>query len=532
MLDLMEWSGEQSDYQMTSLYATLSALVNPASIVYTEYADIKRTVKREKTKDGYKTEEITDDILSGFKDTVVSTDELFIENFFEPDIQKQGWLVWRRVISYSMAEERFKGKKNFEHVQPGIQTLFNDANQTFYWVYDPNMRQMMVEWVQYYNRSLDLKLDVLNGVLVGDYDACNPRNDKLYPFVKFGYEIINNRCFYYKSLAFKLMHDANIINTLYPMIIDGTYLNLFPPMVLAGEENVSSNIIVPGRATALTNPASTLMPIQLGTNLKAGFDSLNTVEESLNQSSEVPVNNQNQKGETAYEISVRENERNTILGLFIQMIGSFVKQYGRLRLGDIVQYLTIGEVQKIEGDMADPATEQALENAPLVYRTFLRHGKESAGKLKTRKISFDSSLPNELPIEGYDKQVEKMSYETMDKQGGFESDTELFRVNPELFRDLTYMLVVSPDVMNPLSESVERAYNLEVYDRGIANPIADQEAIFELLLESTPTTKKDPSKFIMKQNPLQNPAMQAMGGMNPPQPTGLPKAPQPAMAGQ
>src|SRR5205085_10666677 len=137
----------------------------------------------------------------------------------------------------------------FEHVKPGIQTIYNDANQTFYQVYDPNMRPYMVEWVQYWNRTLDLKIDVMNGIMVSDYDNPNPRNDKLYPFTWTGYEVINNRCAYFKSLAFKLMHDANIINTLYPMIIDGTYLNLFAPGIIAGEENIGSNIIVPGRVT-------------------------------------------------------------------------------------------------------------------------------------------------------------------------------------------------------------------------------------------------------------------------------------------
>ncbi len=73
--------------------------------------------------------------------------------------------------------------------------------------------------------------------------------------------------------------------------------------------------------------------------------------------------------------------------------------------------------------------------------------------------------------------------------------------------------------MNPLSENVERAYNLEVYDRSVQNPIANQEEIFKLLLESTPTTKKDPDKFIAQQQPGMMPGMPQM---NPPQPMGKP----------
>lgn len=523
MSDLMEWSGEQSNYSMTSLYNALSALVNPVAITYTEYCEVYRSVKRDKENGAWKAVRELDPVLSGFKDVQVSPDELFIENFYEPDIQKQSWVIWRRVIPYQRAEAMFNGHPNFVHVKPGIQTIYNDANQTFYWVYDSNMRPYMVEWVQYWNRSLDLKIDVLNGVMCSDYDNPNPRNDKLYPFTWTGYEIINNRCAYFKSLSFKLQPDANILNTLYPMNIDATYLGLFQPGVIAGEENVASNIIVPGRITALSNPGATYTPIQLGTNFKAGQEMMKVVEDSLNQSSTAPVTPENLNDATAYAISVKEQERNTELGLFIQMIGSFVKQYGRLRLGDILQYLTIGQVDTI------------VDNPELVYKTFLMHNKGEQGN-KTRKIVFDKTLPNAVPADQYDKQVEKLSFDTLDKQGGHESDVELYRANPELYRDLTYMLVVSPDVMNPLSENVERAYNLELYDRLIQNQRADQEQALELLLQSTPTTKKNPKKYIAKENPMaQNPldqAKQAMGGLNPPQPTPLPnQALTPALAG-
>ena len=79
--------------------------------------------------------------------------------------------------------------------------------------------------------------------MLTDFDNPNPRQDKLYPFDKFGYEPINNRFFYYKSLAFKLQHDADIINTIYQMVIDGTFLAIFKPMVNVGGEIIASDVI-------------------------------------------------------------------------------------------------------------------------------------------------------------------------------------------------------------------------------------------------------------------------------------------------
>lgn len=488
MEDLMEWAADQSNYAQTSLYRTITALTDPASIGYTEYCEVYRDVKRPNGEGGYTKERIVDETLSGFQDIVVPVDELFIENFYEQNIQKQAWLIWRKVISYSLAETKYRQYENFKYVNPGVQVLYNDANQSFYQVYDTNMRPYDVEEVTYWNRALDLKIVIVNGVMMTPHDNPNPRNDKLYPFDKFGYEMINNRCFYYKSLAFKLQQDADIVNTLYPMVIDGTYLNLMPPMIQIGDEMIGSDVMVPGSVHNLTSPNADLKAVSTQNDLKAGLTALATVEESLNESSQEPLQQgDKQPGSmTAYEISRLEQNAATVLGLFIKMISQHVKDFGKLRMGDILQYLTIADVNKI------------TDNAPLVYKTFLMHDRQNEGKTQTRKIRFSDGMTSE-PMTS--EQQMSASYDVLDEGGGDEVDVELWKVNPELFRNLTYMLTVSPDVLNPKSEDLIRAFDLETYDRLIANPMADQDEALRLLLSTNPKTKRNPDKYIMEQQP-------------------------------
>lgn len=511
MSDLIEWASDQSDYSHYSLMRTLSALTDPASIGYTEYCETYRTVKREKEEGGaWKKEDMLDESLSGFQDTVVPVNELYIENFYEPDVQKQGWLLWRRVISYSLAKAKYEKKyKNFEYVSPGVQLIYNDANQTFYQVYDTNMRQYDVEEVIYWNKGLDVKLIEVNGCLLTDCENPNPRIDKQYPFDKFGYSVINSKCFYYKSLIFHMMHDVNIINTLYPMIVDGTYLNIMPAMVQVGGETLGGDVIVPGAVSTLSSPDADLRAIQSTTpqGLVAGMNTLQQVEESNDESSQDPIQQgQDASGQkTAYEISRLEQNAATVLGLFIKMISQHVKDFGRLRIGDILQYLTIAEADQVVG------------NEKLLYKTFILHDKQSSGRSKTRKIIFDSSLPDEPQTK---EQRLQLSYDTLEKQDKG-NDVELYRANPELFRNLKYMATVSPDVLNPMSEDLERAYSLEEYDRAIANPMLDQEQVTrDFLLGAYPKSRKDPDKYFAKQQAMpldpgqqaQQAAMQAMGG--------------------
>lgn len=494
MEDLMEWSGDQSNYVDTSMNAVVSSLFNPASITYTEYGEVYRNVKKEQGENGrWKVEEMLDEDLSGFKDTPVACDELYIENFYESDLQKQGWLIWRKVIGYDLAASKYSKYDNWKFVKPGVQVIFNDPNQTFYESYDDNMRTESVEEVIYWNKKMDLKLIMVNAVLLTSFDNPNPRQDKLYPFIKFGYELMDEgKCFYYKSLAFKMQSDANIINTLYPMIIDGTYLNIFNPMVNYGSETISSDVIVPGGVTTLTDPNSKLTTIPVAQDIKAGMDTLMKVEESVSESSEDAITQGQSPGAdtTAYEISRIEQNATTVLGLFIKMIAQYVRQYGRLRVGDILQHLTIADVDKITDD------------APLVYKAFLVKGQGKQGK---KKIQFTGDVPDEPTSK---KDQLKRSYDVLGEQN--RTGMEIYKVNPKLFRDLCYQVVVSPDVLHPKSDDLERAMKLELYDRAIQNPTADQEKVFTDFLLGAYKDIKQPEDYVAKQQPGQQPQQNTM----------------------
>lgn len=492
MEDLMEWTGDVSNYPYVALMRVITAMSSPASIGYTEYTETTRIVKTEKNDDGsWKEERILDEAYPCFNDCIVPVTQIYIENVYEPDIQRQGFVIWRKVYSYSEAQTKYSDYDNFKFVRPGVQTIYDDANRQFYYVYDPNMRQEDVEEIIYWNKNLDLKIIKVNGIMLTDADNPNPRKDKLYPFDKFYYEPINSRFFYGKSLAFKLQHDADVVNTLYQMVIDGTYLSIFKPMVNVGGEIIASDVIVPGAVTTLSDPNADLRAINVGADLKYGLETLAVVEKSISESSQEPLQqgeDKNASSTTAYEISRLEANANTVLGLFLQMIAKHVKDFGKLRLSDILQYLTVPEVVDIE------------DNPELVYKTFFVSGK---GGSQNKRIELDKEMPDSYTEEEY----MDASYDLYVKEE--QSKMEIARVNPELFRQLKYKVTISPDVLNPKSDDLMRAFNLEAFDRMVAAPpgMFDPEETAKLLLHSTPTTKTDVDKYVAKQP---DPAQQAM----------------------
>lgn len=500
MSDLMEWSTMNTNaaFADVSLKAVMAALVRPVSIVQTQYVTVLRDVKREKLADGtYRMERIVDEDLSGFQDESVPSDQVFIPDFYQPDIQKQGWVIRRRVRPFTLLRTLYGQYEDFEHVSPGVQCIFNDANQEFYNTYDPEMTQDDGEEVLYWNKSLDLFLISVNGILLTDPDNPNPREDKLYPFATFGYEFLraNGDCFYWKSLAFKTMPDDKIVNTLYPMIIDGTYLAIMPPMVNIGGEIIESDVIVPGGVTTFSSPDADLKPLAVQSeNLKAGMDALFQVEKNISEDAFQPLQNGDvpQPNTPAYNVAAAEKNAKLMMGPFLDTVGRYVKQMGRLRIGDILQNLTMPEVTAIEGSA----------NAELVYKTFvLPQGKARA---KSRKIEFSLDMPDK-DLKASD--ALKLSYKILEDQG---EKASLARVNPTLLRQLKYLCFVGTDVLQPMSEELEAQWNLQTYDRMVQAPnIFDPEETGKLLMETSPTTRKHPDKYLAKAQPQQ--PMQAQG---------------------
>jgi len=274
------------------------------------------------------------------------------------------------------------------------------------------------------------------------------------------------------------------------MVIDGTYLNIFKPMTVTGGESIGSDVIVPGAVTTLQDPGSELKPIMVSTDISAGMETLNIVQQSVNESSQEPTTHAEGANKmTATQTAILEKNNQVLMGFSMTLYGSFVKQFGELLIGDILQYMTVADVKDIEGKDS------------MVYKSFLLPDKMSGDKMKTHKISFDINLPGGKLSQ---QDLEDISFGILDDEGGDESTLQLFKVNPEKFRNLKYLTKISPDILNPVSENTERAFKLEEYDRAIKNPLIDQEAITrDFLLGAYPASKRDPDKYMKSKQDLQ-----------------------------
>ena len=497
MAYLVDWAREQANYPHMALFRTIASLYSPISWGYSEYVQVYRNVKDKKVNGKWTYKQIIDEDESGFQHLPVSTDQVYFSNFYEREAQKQDFIIWRRIISFDKFKSKYPVEQypNAAYVQPGIQVIMDDANRGFYNVYDPHMRGEDVEECIRWRKDTDSKEIMVNGIMISEAYAPNPRADHQYPWDCFYYLPINERCIAGKSLIFSLGPESALLNTQYQMLNDANFLNLFPPTITSGSDKVGMDVIVPGLNLAFSDKDVTIQPLRTANDqsMRSAMEVMKSVEASLAESSQDPIQQGQSPGSasTAYEISRIEQNAATVLGLSIKFLSfSHVIPYGKLLLSDILQYMTIADAEKV------------TESGGLMYKTFF--AKEPGKTGKNNKISFDANMPDSMT----EDQKMEMSFALLVKQGGTKADMTLWKVNPILFREHKFMFTIDSDVLNPRSADLIRAFDLETYDRAIASPVADQEKVFtDLLMATNPKTAKDPQAYIKPPAPPQIPGL-------------------------
>jgi len=493
MKDLMEFSWEQSKYERLFVSAVISMLVAPIVIVSEEYGDVKRKIKEIKEDGTWKLKIVRDELYSGFQNSLVPVGEMFITNFYEPDWQKQRCLIRRRIVEHTVLEQKYAGNKRFEkYVEAGVR-IFSGENNQFYRSHDTDLEGYLDEEITYYNRFDDLEIRVVNGVLMDDPDRPLQRKDKMYPFVFGGGEMITDRFAFRKSVTAKLWKEQEIVDVMYRMVIDGSFLKIFPSMIAYGDEAVSSVVMVPGALSSAPKDTK-IEPVNIGADLSAGLTVLSKIESSISESSQDPSQlGMAQPGQqTAYEIARLEQNAQTILGLFGKSIKFFVEDFGNLRIGTIVQHVLVPEVDGIISD-----------SAKLKYKSFLIPNRTIRGKKQSRKIVMSTETPK-TEEDLLDASFDIMSEEN--KKGGKMS---ISVVNPRTMRNMKYFTKVEAEVMKSNSEAVKKALSLEAYDRLINSDRTDHDVVTRRFLVDTYAPGDD--TLMAKQSETQS----GMEGLNP-----------------
>lgn len=494
---------EKTGYIYKFLDWIVGTLLEPYGVMETGYRVGKRTIKEWNATTGqYEEKEIIDSEYSGFFFEPIPAVNLMFANLFEPNLQLQPFIIKRRYISFTQAQDLFGQYPNFQHVQPGMKMAYipdlNLARNP-----ELNVTDDYVEHLTYYNRFDDVKVDLIGGVPMQKADqTAIDRMDKQYPFsvikhapLGSGSSIIG------QPLVSKLAGDELIYNTLTNSFINSQLIDLMPPTIVTGTKKFDQNIFRPGQAMFSENPDVRLQQITSTRDPRAGIAAIREMEASMNQSSQDPsrAGFSASKEMSAYEFAELNNNANIMMGLFGSYVSQGVKQLGELMMSDIGQFLTLPDM------MARSDTDQ-IER----YQSFFV---TDSGKDYEIRFDHDYFVTNKA------KSIEELSLDVMKKEGGLKKERNLIIANPQEIADIAksnrVKIHIAPDVYQTKSEAVEKALQLEMFQQYLQVPGVDPRKVGEDFINGN-LSSGNADRYMQQVQP-QMPGMDMMGEQPPQQ---------------
>lgn len=449
MRDLMEYNIRNSNYVENYIQWLTDALVNPAAYMGVGFFESMQTIKEE-NEGKISKKDVLDGVFSGFQTFNIPLDEVMIGNFNQKQLDRQRFVFRRRYIDYDEAKSLRGDHYNFDLVTPGLKTVYDSESTMFYQVFDQTL-QTLVEEVTYYNRLEDMEVQFMNGIYVGDKDTeanaikhRDNENRPKYNFGVLGYEDISSRFFYYKSAAWKLGDDDELVIRTEQLLADATFLQTMPPTVTSGQGQFSEAIVIPGKNTAFENPDVKVAPIQLGSSLSSAFNLLLKKERDMSESSQDPLMTGVQTTpKTATEAALMAQNAKITLGRFGNMLASSLKKIGGLIIDVILQHQTVGDIEE-------------TSNGEVVqkFKTFIL---TNSGGLN-KKILFKPEMAGQMMDE---QGMMQKAYDMLGQEGGIDSKNRIFEVNPEAWRKLKYLLSIDVEELLPMNMKQAQQMQME-----------------------------------------------------------------------
>lgn len=488
MRGLLEYSFREADFQNTFLFAVISGMVNPVTYYKADYCKAYMSVL-EGTNSNYTRKQVLDEALSGFQHYLLPPDEVLISNPYVFDLHRQKVLIHRRRVSYSEALAYYQNHPNWLHVRVGVISILNASDGLFYNVNDP-LEDGMVEICTYKWRGIDTEFDEVNRIYMGNPNVSyNPfkhrtnKNKPSYNIAKFGAEPIDAKRFWaYKSIAAKLSNDKELVDRMRQNAVDASTLATWRPAVTMGAGKMDQSVLKPATVTDIDKDAK-IQFLDVGNPapaMQAYKSAESDIDAAANPSYFALPTGGGRK--TANEIAMLQKNAQANLSVITTMVGSMLKDIGKIILHDNLRYRTIAEIGEIVNGV--PTLLYPSYNVPKVKQ----------GKTVTERIVFTDAYAG-MKMSKAEK--ERAAVALVERHG---DDAHVYMVNPTVFINLEFLIVIEPSELIHKDDETIITRKLAVYDKALANPLIanDPEKLADVTRDFLfePTVHGDAAKYI------------------------------------
>ena len=507
--DLNQYSLNAESGEARFLEAALECVTKGTVVVYEGYM---RTVQKDKIVKEFDAEKGKLKYIEGERvifdncyQQVVPLEDFYISNAFEPNIQKQPKVIWRKITTHFEAEQEFGGYKNWKFVRPGAYVSLN-VETTFYREdLGSHLGKDEVEVFRYYNRKDNRHVIMVNGVIL--YDDPIPFKDGKYPFAKTVNEPFAVDFFWGNGHPGKYMGEQDLINTFINLMADKTINSLLPTGLSSDlDDMVDDDVIEIGKIRKVSDIEKWKWweaPEVNGGEQQMFQQIMNLAREAGNTDAGMQSTPKGGKV-PARQLLLKQQEIMQKISFNMNFLEDLERDRTELRISHILQFYSIPKVEKITG-------KNGKEVEKLLYRdVHLSQAKLSDGRTGTKMLKLINSSDISTPD---DKQKLADQLSVMEVAGEeMGQPTEALAIAIDTFSDYNYEVQVVKNSSFEKNQALDQASKLEFanWRLGLA-PVAPLD-IPELIKWVEESFDVDPEQF-----ELQKGGAPQVPGMNQPQ---------------
>jgi hypothetical protein len=433
---------------------------------------------------------------------LVPIEDFYIANPYQPDIQKQPFVCWRKITSYQEAESEYGNFKNFDSVPKTAYLLASEPSTFYRNTLQTELGMDRVEIIRYYNRSKNLHIVLLNGVVI--YNGCIPFKDGKYPFAKGIFEPFDNFFFWGASFCHKIQGDQDLLNTLWNMMVDKNNASLLPFGLSSDTDDFIEDETLELNKIRKVGDVNAWKFVEMPGINSGETQMLQMAKEFATENSgsvQGAGNMMSAKGGRlpVWQIMLQQQEVMSKLGFSTAFIENFERDRTELRISHILQFYSIPKIEKITG-------KNGKEMEKLVYRDIkLSNYQLSDGKKGTKLIKIVEN-PND------------------EERANLANDLSVTETQGEILGTPTEALALVVDTFTDYNFEVQIITNSSYQKSSVLDQKARQEfAAWRIaLLQIAPCDVakllkwvEEPLDIPVEEFELEAPQGQGMPGMNP-----------------
>lgn len=537
MSNLYEYSEDIDDYDDFMVSYLQEAIIKGTAIGYEGQTIKERKVRFVKGSGDNIT--LSEGVI---KENKLFAEVVKLEDFYPASVgikrvKDQPRCFWRHVMSHQQFMQDFGMFAKSIHVKPHKTTYGDNEPVPYYQDYiSPDIRDGDVEVLRRYDRENDQYIIEANCVWLNPVETKDdpevvsplPFNHKELPFFDIRYQQFSSDFFYGRGLPDKLKSMQDVLDVLTNMLLDQSFLTIFPPMLTNGFDSIEDDYLRPGRRTPVDTGGlpinQAFMKLDLGTPGNWHQFILEYTRKIMEESSIDKVSSgQAGAGDrtTAQEIRVAAEGVSAMLGLFGRWVKYGVKRKAFLRTKNIAQFWMDSDspmVEQIGGEGASGDAKKAF-NTFKIDSAVLSNGKRGQKIIEIYKNKTDMPTAAE-------QKIKSDVYEITNNR-----KIEYVAIEASYIPGMDIDIKLVPSTKNDTNKDMEKAIQLEKV-RVYLSFFPDMINKEELLAKTAEVMGDDPAKIIsekilnpkpqednpmadkgMNTNPEGNAAQNAVGGL-------------------